>query len=181
MVDLAGIEPATSSMPWKRAPSCATGPHAEGCNSPIVSAGAGFVKHWPHPESGSVESGLERGIQGDRTGPKSEGRAQPGSGMGGSRPPRNRLGEQNFRDREHFGWGPVSKTIEGAGHQVFYRCFVSRALQDRAPGQHRSPRRAGGSIWGRRAEWPQPETGRWVRRRFGRSQECLSCGKVGGH
>jgi hypothetical protein len=26
MVDLAGIEPATSSMPWKRAPSCATGP-----------------------------------------------------------------------------------------------------------------------------------------------------------
>ena len=26
LVDLAGIEPATSSMPWKRAPSCATGP-----------------------------------------------------------------------------------------------------------------------------------------------------------
>ena len=25
-MDLAGIEPATSSMPWKRAPSCATGP-----------------------------------------------------------------------------------------------------------------------------------------------------------
>src|ERR1700687_774264 len=30
MVDLAGIEPATSSMPWKRAPSCATGPLFEG-------------------------------------------------------------------------------------------------------------------------------------------------------
>jgi hypothetical protein len=27
-VDLIGIEPMTSSMPWKRAPSCATGPHA---------------------------------------------------------------------------------------------------------------------------------------------------------
>jgi hypothetical protein len=25
-VDLTGIEPVTSSMPWKRAPSCATGP-----------------------------------------------------------------------------------------------------------------------------------------------------------
>ncbi len=30
LVDLAGIEPATSSMPWKRAPSCATGPLVEG-------------------------------------------------------------------------------------------------------------------------------------------------------
>jgi hypothetical protein len=28
MVDLVGIEPTTSSMPWKRAPSCATGPLA---------------------------------------------------------------------------------------------------------------------------------------------------------
>jgi hypothetical protein len=26
LVDLFGIEPMTSSMPWKRAPSCATGP-----------------------------------------------------------------------------------------------------------------------------------------------------------
>ena len=26
LVDLIGIEPMTSSMPWKRAPSCATGP-----------------------------------------------------------------------------------------------------------------------------------------------------------
>ncbi len=29
MVDLVGIEPTTSSMPWKRAPSCATGPRAK--------------------------------------------------------------------------------------------------------------------------------------------------------
>jgi hypothetical protein len=29
-VDLIGIEPMTSSMPWKRAPSCATGPQTGG-------------------------------------------------------------------------------------------------------------------------------------------------------
>ena len=36
MVDLVGIEPTTSSMPWKRAPSCATGPlfgDTRGCPS----------------------------------------------------------------------------------------------------------------------------------------------------
>ena len=27
LVDLQGFEPWTSSMPWKRAPNCATGPH----------------------------------------------------------------------------------------------------------------------------------------------------------
>jgi hypothetical protein len=27
-VDLKGFEPLTSSMPWKRAPNCATGPQA---------------------------------------------------------------------------------------------------------------------------------------------------------
>src|ERR1039457_6532402 len=43
LVDLIGIEPMTSSMPWKRAPSCATGPRLEVCNSPIVSAEARFV------------------------------------------------------------------------------------------------------------------------------------------
>ena len=26
-MDLKGFEPLTSSMPWKRAPNCATGPH----------------------------------------------------------------------------------------------------------------------------------------------------------
>ena len=44
LVDLIGIEPMTSSMPWKRAPSCATGPHEEGRNFLIVSACAEFVK-----------------------------------------------------------------------------------------------------------------------------------------
>ena len=29
LVDLEGLEPSTSSMPWKRAPSCATGPIRE--------------------------------------------------------------------------------------------------------------------------------------------------------
>ena len=29
-MDLIGIEPMTSSMPWKRAPSCATGPQLGG-------------------------------------------------------------------------------------------------------------------------------------------------------
>ena len=38
MVDLAGIEPATSSMPWKRAPSCATGPLCEKKSLPEGSA-----------------------------------------------------------------------------------------------------------------------------------------------
>jgi hypothetical protein len=36
LVDLIGIEPMTSSMPWKRAPSCATGPHAAG-TTPLLS------------------------------------------------------------------------------------------------------------------------------------------------
>ena len=33
LVDLVGIEPTTSSMPWKRAPSCATGPFRMECSS----------------------------------------------------------------------------------------------------------------------------------------------------
>ena len=33
-MDLIGIEPMTSSMPWKRAPSCATGPRAAGMQLP---------------------------------------------------------------------------------------------------------------------------------------------------
>ena len=42
-MDLIGIEPMTSSMPWKRAPSCATGPHQAGYNSSIVPALDRFV------------------------------------------------------------------------------------------------------------------------------------------
>lgn len=41
MVDLVGIEPTTSSMPWKRAPSCATGPQ---CGSSIFADRDAFVK-----------------------------------------------------------------------------------------------------------------------------------------
>ena len=41
MVDLVGIEPTTSSMPWKRAPSCATGPRR---NSSILADWAKIVK-----------------------------------------------------------------------------------------------------------------------------------------
>ena len=44
-MDLIGIEPMTSSMPWKRAPSCATGPRTQvGCNFSIVSILTRFVK-----------------------------------------------------------------------------------------------------------------------------------------
>ena len=42
LVDLIGIEPMTSSMPWKRAPSCATGPLQGGTDS-IFKEFAGFV------------------------------------------------------------------------------------------------------------------------------------------
>jgi hypothetical protein len=41
MVDLVGIEPTTSSMPWKRAPSCATGPQSY---FPILADRDAFVK-----------------------------------------------------------------------------------------------------------------------------------------
>lgn len=39
LVDLVGIEPTTSSMPWKRAPSCATGPQ---------------LGHWAGTQSSSI-------------------------------------------------------------------------------------------------------------------------------
>jgi hypothetical protein len=42
LVDLIGIEPMTSSMPWKRAPSCATGPLR--VNSSILSDEGDQVK-----------------------------------------------------------------------------------------------------------------------------------------
>ena len=44
LVDLIGIEPMTSSMPWKRAPSCATGPLLRWDNSLIFAAAPRFVK-----------------------------------------------------------------------------------------------------------------------------------------
>jgi hypothetical protein len=46
LVDLIGIEPMTSSMPWKRAPSCATGPHAAGMQLSYCLRWAGFRQTW---------------------------------------------------------------------------------------------------------------------------------------
>ncbi len=43
LVDLIGIEPMTSSMPWKRAPSCATGPLVRE-DSPILADARWQVK-----------------------------------------------------------------------------------------------------------------------------------------
>ena len=43
LVDLVGIEPTTSSMPWKRAPSCATGPHFGG--TPAISGHSLIFSH----------------------------------------------------------------------------------------------------------------------------------------
>ena len=42
LVDLIGIEPMTSSMPWKRAPSCATGP-LSGRTTSILADCSAFV------------------------------------------------------------------------------------------------------------------------------------------
>jgi hypothetical protein len=48
LVDLVGIEPTTSSMPWKRAPSCATGPLAGkiplGFGTPTRNSGSEYGK-----------------------------------------------------------------------------------------------------------------------------------------
>src|ERR1700722_6116409 len=44
LVDLVGIEHTTSSMPWKRAPSCATGPHC-GRDESILAYPVAIVKH----------------------------------------------------------------------------------------------------------------------------------------
>jgi hypothetical protein len=46
-VDLVGIEPTTSSMPWKRAPSCATGPLTLDSFS---LTDAGFVNVYQHAD-----------------------------------------------------------------------------------------------------------------------------------
>src|ERR1700733_9964639 len=43
LVDLIGIEPVTSSKPWKRAPSCATGPLL-GRTAPILRSAGHLVK-----------------------------------------------------------------------------------------------------------------------------------------
>ena len=43
-MDLVGIEPTTSSMPWKRAPSCATGPHFGRSTTSILAHAYRIVK-----------------------------------------------------------------------------------------------------------------------------------------
>ena len=45
LVDLTGIEPVTSSMPWKRAPGCATGP-LSGRTLTILRVTARIVNFW---------------------------------------------------------------------------------------------------------------------------------------
>ena len=48
LVDLDGFEPSTSSMPWKRAPNCATGPSLLQTGKPwtekLAPAGTRFQK-----------------------------------------------------------------------------------------------------------------------------------------
>src|SRR5579864_1824752 len=52
LVDLVGIEPTTSSMPWKRAPSCATGPQSK--------AGQLLILAYPHPFVNALRRVVER-------------------------------------------------------------------------------------------------------------------------
>jgi hypothetical protein len=54
LVDLDGFEPSTSSMPWKRAPNCATGPPIV-CNSTLPYERCGL------PAVGWGPDGLRRG------------------------------------------------------------------------------------------------------------------------
>ena len=63
MVDLVGIEPTTSSMPWKRAPSCATGPQMKGQLSHCRSFGLVRQTGWKcvKPPALCTAAGFERG------------------------------------------------------------------------------------------------------------------------
>src|SRR5580693_2004120 len=66
LVDLVGIEPTTSSMPWKRAPSCATGPLVEGTTShplrtaSIILADLAEIVNARQETAGRFESGREK-------------------------------------------------------------------------------------------------------------------------
>ena len=57
MVDLEGFEPSTSSMPWKRAPNCATGPRKQQLRLAYHEPGAGLADHGAHGRSGGDFSG----------------------------------------------------------------------------------------------------------------------------
>ena len=56
LVDLVGFEPTTSSMPWKRAPSCATGPLAGNLCQFCAEAGS-LVKLEASPTGVAMEYG----------------------------------------------------------------------------------------------------------------------------
>ena len=60
-MDLAGIEPATSSMPWKRAPSCATGPLFEGHDYELSVADNYKYSRRPREDSQRDLSAVARG------------------------------------------------------------------------------------------------------------------------
>src|ERR1035437_9229521 len=45
LVDLDGFEPSTSSMPWKRAPNCATGPRLRQTGKPRIGKTRPWLGH----------------------------------------------------------------------------------------------------------------------------------------
>ena len=59
LVDLIGIEPMTSSMPWKRAPNCATGPR----ELSLFSWSSGDSSMWPAGARGRANLGAEMGAR----------------------------------------------------------------------------------------------------------------------
>jgi hypothetical protein len=126
LVDLIGIEPMTSSMPWKRAPSCATGPLVAemqlfhclrwgGIRQTPASIGDGARLPWRMRirrgllrKEGSADE-MVQGTAGsaERLGELSgSGTMTDGPLRGGARRKR--------RDREHCGGVPVSKRSKGA-------------------------------------------------------------------
>ena len=109
MVDLIGIEPMTSSMPWKRAPSCATGPHAAGMQL-FYCLRSGWIRQSPRRSTNF--SRLPRGRTLSRIPFPIRHSMAPFEAA------RLRPNQKNFRDWEHLQGGPVSKTIESVGQMV---------------------------------------------------------------
>ena len=62
LVDLTGIEPVTSSMPWKRAPSCATGPRATGMQLPYCLRW-GQIRQTPRARKMAAENQVRAGAK----------------------------------------------------------------------------------------------------------------------
>src|ERR1700730_7053665 len=61
LVDLVGIEPTTSSMPWKRAPSCATGPRLKSLTDRNDTSGSSEVLIHFRPHLWDSQRALARG------------------------------------------------------------------------------------------------------------------------